>query len=72
MHSLDFSLSHPYYWHASNLSRLGKSKSQSSQPFVKLKYIERMEHCIAKRRERINFHEEKWEIIRKYVLTTCS
>ena len=46
-------------------SRLRKSKPVSSQFIVKLKHIERIEHYITKRRERISFHEKKWQIIRK-------
>ena len=46
-------------------SRLRKSKPLFSQFIVKLKYIEHIEHYIAKRRDRINFHEKKWKIIRK-------
>ena len=46
-------------------SRLRKSKPLLSQFIVKLNYIEHIEHYIAKRRERINFQEKKWEIIRK-------
>ena len=46
-------------------SRLRKSKPLFSQFIVKLKYIEHIEHYIAKGRDRINFHEKKWKIIRK-------
>ena len=46
-------------------SRLRKSKPLLSQFIVKLKHIECIEHYIAKRRDRKNFHEEKWKIIRK-------
>ena len=45
-------------------SRLTKSKPLLSQFIVKLKHIERIEHYIAKRRDRISFHEMKWKIIK--------
>ena len=47
-------------------SRLTKSKPLLSQFIVKLKHIERIEYYIAKRRDRISFHEKKWIIIKKY------
>ena len=46
-------------------SRLTKSKPLLSQFIVKLIHIERVEHYIAKRRDRISFHEMKWKIIKK-------
>ena len=42
-------------------SRLSKSKPLLSQFIVKLKHIERIEYYIAKRRDRISFHEKKWK-----------
>ena len=39
-------------------SRLSKSKPLLSQFIVKLKHIERIEYYIAKRRDRISFHEK--------------
>ena len=42
-------------------SRLSKSKPLLSQFVVKLKHIE---YYIAKRRDRISFHEKKWKIIK--------
>ena len=46
-------------------SRLSKSKPLLSQFIVQLKHIERIEHYIAKRRDRISFHEKKWKIMKK-------
>ena len=46
-------------------SRLSKSKPLLSQFIVKLKHIERIEHYLAKKRDRFIFHEKKWKIIRK-------
>ena len=48
-------------------SRLSKSKPLLSQFIVKLKHIERIEYYIAKRRDRISFHEKKWIIIKKNI-----
>ena len=57
-------------------SRLSKSKPLLSQFIVKLKHIERIEHYIAKRRDRISFHEMKWKIIKKiifkFIKLSCS
>ena len=46
-------------------SRLSKCKPLLSWFIVKLKHIERTEYYIAKRRDRISFHEKKWKIIKK-------
>ena len=40
-------------------SRLSKSMPLLSQFIVKLKHIERIEHYIAKKRDRFRFHEKK-------------
>ena len=47
-------------------SRLSKSKPLLSQFIVKLKHIVWIEYYIAKKRDRISFHEKKWKIIKKY------
>ena len=53
-------------------SRIRKSKPLLSQFIVKLEHIECIEHYIAKRRDRINFHEKKWKIIRNLFLILLS
>ena len=46
-------------------SQLNKSKPLFSQFVVTLNHTERIEHYIAKKRDRCSFHEKKWKIIRK-------
>ena len=49
-------------------SQLKKSKPLLSQFIIKLKHIERIEYYIAKRRDRITFHEDKWKVIRLNII----
>ena len=43
-------------------NRLRKTKPLLPQLIAKLKYIEHIEYFIAKKRDRLKFHQQKWEI----------
>ena len=45
-------------------NRLRKTKPLLPQLIAKLKYIERIEYLIAKRRNRLKFHNQKWDILK--------
>ena len=45
-------------------NRLRKTKPLLPQLIAKLKYIEHIEYFIAKKRDRLKFHQLKWEILK--------
>ena len=45
-------------------NRLRKTKPLLPQLIAKLKYIEHIEYFIAKKRDRLKFHQQKWKILK--------